>query len=419
MQQPRSRLSGGTWGRFDLQMRENRQMARRRLVVAFVFGLVLTATASAQTPESEKAAVDARIAALQAEIAASKAEQGVLTTQLSAVVDELESAQAAVDSAQTTLSSLESELASAQARLDQLTALLDRQTRRLERLQAEHAKAVGILEARVRAAYIDEQPDLLAFLVSASTFDEVIDSVELVSRINAQDRRIATQVQRAKVRAAAERRATIETKRLQVATVSVIDARTDEARVARDALAGDRDRLAAVRSIKQTALASTQESREEYLREVEALAAQSAALAARIQEAQRGAGSTGSGRPSAAGLIWPCDGVVVSGFGMRWGRMHEGLDIGCAYGTPNRAAAAGTVIYSGWLGGYGNLIVIDHGNGLSTAYAHASTLVAGVGQSVAQGETVSLVGSTGNSSGPHLHFEVRVNGTALDPLGYL
>ncbi len=400
-------------------MRENRQMARRRLVVAFVLGLVLTATASAQTPESEKAAVDARIAALQAEIAASKAEQGVLTTQLSAVVDELESAQAAVDSAQATLSSLESELASAQDRLDQLTALLDRQTRRLERLQAEHAKAVGILEARVRAAYIDEQPDLLAFLVSASTFDEVIDSVELVSRINAQDRRIATQVQRAKVRAAAERRATIETKRLQVATVSVIDARTDEARVARDALAGDRDRLAAVRSIKQTALASTQESREEYLREVEALAAQSAALAARIQEAQRGAGSTGGGRPSAAGLSWPCDGVVVSGFGMRWGRMHEGLDIGCANGTPNRAAAAGTVIYSGWLGGYGNLIVIDHGNGLSTAYAHASTLVAGVGQSVSQGETVSLVGSTGNSSGPHLHFEVRVNGTAVDPLGYL
>ena len=79
-------------------------------------------------------------------------------------------------------------------------------------------------------------------------------------------------------------------------------------------------------------------------------------------------------------------------------------------GTPIRAAAAGTVIYSGWLGGYGNLVVIDHGNGLSTAYAHASSILVGVGQQVTQGETVSLVGSTGNSSGPHLHFEVRVNG---------
>jgi murein DD-endopeptidase MepM/ murein hydrolase activator NlpD len=174
-----------------------------------------------------------------------------------------------------------------------------------------------------------------------------------------------------------------------------------------------------VRSIKQSALAGTREDREEYIREVEALAAESAALAARIQEAQRSAGSTGGGQPSAAGLVWPCDGVVVSGFGMRWGRLHEGIDIGCAYGTPNRAAAAGTVIHSGWLGGYGNLVVVDHGNGLSTAYAHASALLVGVGQTVSQGETVSLVGSTGNSSGPHLHFEVRVDGVAVDPLFYL
>jgi murein DD-endopeptidase MepM/ murein hydrolase activator NlpD len=283
----------------------------------------------------------------------------------------------------------------------------------------EHAKAVSILEERVRAAYIDEPPDLVAFLVSASSFDEVIDSVELVSRISAQDRHIAKQVELAKARTAAERRATAQTRRLQAATVSVIGARTDEARAARDQLAGDRDRLASVRSLKQSALAGTRDSREEYLREVEALAAQSAALAARIQEAQRAAGSTGGGEPSAAGLVWPCDGVVVSGYGMRWGRLHEGIDIGCAFGTPNRAAAAGTVIYSGWLGGYGNLVVVDHGNGLSTAYAHASTLLVGVGQSVAQGETVSLVGSTGNSSGPHLHFEVRVNGVAVDPLFYL
>ena len=401
-------------------MGENRNMGRRSLAsVALVLGLALTAAASAQTPESEKAAVDARISALQAEIAEAKAKEGVLTTQLSAVVAELESAQAAVESAEAALSGLEAELASAQARLEQLTTLLERQTRRLERLQAEHAKAVGILEARVRAAYIDEPPDLVSFLVSASSFDEVIDSVELVSRIGAQDRRIANQVERAKRRAAAERRATIETKRLQAATVSVISERTAEARVVRDELAGDRDRLGTVQSLKRSALENAQETREEYLQEVEGLLAQSAALAARIQEAQRGAGSTGSGQPSAAGMIWPCDGVVVSGFGMRWGRMHEGIDIGCAYGTPNRAAASGTVIYSGWLGGYGNLVVVDHGNGLSTAYAHASTLLVGVGQSVSQGETVSLVGSTGNSSGPHLHFEVRVNGVAVDPLLYL
>ena len=153
--------------------------------------------------------------------------------------------------------------------------------------------------------------------------------------------------------------------------------------------------------------------------QVESLAAESASLAAAIQSAQSSAGSSGTGAPSASGFIWPVNGPVVSGFGMRWGRMHEGIDIAASSGTPVHAAAAGTVIHAGWLGGYGNLVVVDHGNGLSTAYAHASAILVAVGQNVAQGETVSLVGSTGNSTGPHLHFEVRVNGSAVDPLLYL
>lgn len=395
-------------------------MQRRWLALlglAVVLGVA--APASGQGIEDDKAALDARIASLQAEIEASKQQEGVLTTQLSAIVAELEGAQEAVDEAQSSVSALEAELASAQTRLEELTDLLAEQTRNLERLQAEHRRAVKILEARIRAIYIDEPPDLLSFLVSAASFDDLIDNVEFMGRIGAQDEAIADQVERAKMRAAAERRATAKTKRLQAAAVSEISARTSEARAARDRLAGNRDSLAQAEALKASALSDSRESREEYLREVEALAAQSAALTAKIQSAQQGAGSSGTGQPSAAGLIWPCDGVVVSGFGMRWGRMHEGIDIGCAYGTPNRAAAAGTVIYAGWLGGYGNLVVVDHGNGLSTAYAHASSILVRVGQTVSQGETVSLVGSTGNSSGPHLHFEVRANGTAVDPLGYL
>ncbi len=99
--------------------------------------------------------------------------------------------------------------------------------------------------------------------------------------------------------------------------------------------------------------------------------------------------------------------------------MHEGIDIAASTGAPIWAAAAGTVIHAGWLGGYGNLVVLDHGNGLATAYAHCSAILVGVGQTVAQGETIALVGSTGHSTGPHLHFEVRVNGVAVDPLLYL
>ena len=265
--------------------------------------------------------------------------------------------------------------------------LLGEQTRRLQRLQAEYRRAVAILEARVRAIYIEEEPDALSVLVSATTFGDLIDGYEFVNRIGLQDQRIAAQVETAKRLAAAKRRATERTQRLTAATVSVIAARTDEARIVRNELASNRDTLAAARRLKQSALATSRETREEYLQEVEALAAQSASLAAAIRDAQAQAGSTGTGTPSASGFIWPVNGTVVSGFGMRWGRMHEGIDITASSGTPIWAAAAGTVIHAGWLGGYGNLVVVDHGNGLATAYAHASAILVGVGQQVSQGET--------------------------------
>jgi len=384
-------------------------------------GLAFVATAAGQNPAEEKAAIDARIAELRAQIEAAREREGVLTTQLSAIAEELEQAQAAVEEAQGRLDAVEAELAAEQQRLDELTRLLEEQTRRLVRLQAEYRKAVGVLEARLRVIYMEEPPDVLSFLVSASSFDEIIDSVEFLNRIGRQDKRIAAQVKAAREKAAAERAATQRTRRLQVATVSVIAAKASEARTVRDRLTASRDTLSSAKSLKASALAESRHSREEYLHEADALAAESAALAAAIQEAQaqNAASSTGTGAVSASGFIWPVNGVVVSGFGMRWGRMHEGIDIAASTGTPIWAAAGGTVIWSGWRGGYGNCVVVDHGNGLATLYAHASALLVGVGQRVSQGETVALVGSTGNSSGPHLHFEVRVNGVAADPLLYL
>ncbi|MDQ3381448.1 MAG: peptidoglycan DD-metalloendopeptidase family protein [Actinomycetota bacterium] len=392
---------------------------RRRLGVVVGLALVFVASAAGQDPGTEKAQVDQRIAELQAEIAAAKENEGVLTSQLGEVVTELRGAQSAVESAEGSLELLESELATEQNRLERLTALLDEQTRRLRRLQEEYRRAVEILEARVRAIYIEEEPNTLSVLVSATTFGDLIDSYEFVNRIGSQDRRIARQVETAKRLAAEKRRATERTQRLTAATVSVIAARTEEARTVRNELASNRDTLAAARRLKKSALASTRETREEYLQEVVALAAQSASLADAIRNAQANAASTGTGAPSASGFIWPVNGPVVSVFGWRWGRMHEGIDIAAPMGASVWAAAAGTVIHSGWLGGYGLLVVVDHGNGLATAYAHNSSLLVGVGQRVSQGETISLVGSTGNSSGPHVHFEVRANGAAVDPLFYL
>jgi murein DD-endopeptidase MepM/ murein hydrolase activator NlpD len=393
-------------------------MGRRFLLVsACALALGVATSASGQDIVSDKARVDRRIAELERQIDAANEREGVLTSQLSAVASELRAAQAAVDRAQESLDLLEAELAHERARLKRLTALLAVQTRRLERLKREHRRAVQVLEQRVRAAYMEERPDVVSFLVSASSFADLIDSYDFLSRIGEQDQEIAREVEAAKTKAANERRATARTRALTAATVSVISARTMEARSVRDRLAAGRDDLAAVRQLKRSALAGARETREEYLEEVEALAAQSAALAARIRAAQAPA-STGTGE-SSSGLIWPVDGPVTSGFGMRWGRMHEGIDIAVPTGTPVRASAAGSVIHSGWLGGYGYLVVVDHGNGLATAYAHNSSLLVAAGQRVSQGQTVALSGSTGNSSGPHVHFEVRVNGAAVDPLLYL
>jgi len=129
------------------------------------------------------------------------------------------------------------------------------------------------------------------------------------------------------------------------------------------------------------------------------------------------ASSRGSG--SVGGLVWPLRGPITSGFGRRWGSFHPGLDIDGQTGDTFYAPADGTVVSSGWDGGYGKSIVIDHGNGVQTRYGHASVLLVKAGQRVNRGQAIGLVGSTGYSTGSHLHFEVIVNGTKVNPLNYL
>jgi len=118
-------------------------------------------------------------------------------------------------------------------------------------------------------------------------------------------------------------------------------------------------------------------------------------------------------------FIWPTRGTVSSRFGTRWGILHAGIDIANSKGTPVYAADSGTVTFSGYSGNYGNLIKISHGSGLETRYAHLSSRLVSSGQKVQKGQLIGYMGSTGNATGSHLHFEVRVNGTAVNPLKYL
>ena len=161
--------------------------------------------------------------------------------------------------------------------------------------------------------------------------------------------------------------------------------------------------------------------------EVDALSKEDASLRAVISQesartaAQRSSRSGGAveTRVGGGGMIWPVNGPVTSEYGSRWGRLHAGIDIGAPNGTPIRAAKAGTVIFAGSQGGYGQAVVIDHGGGLTTLYAHQSRLGSQAGQDVDAGEVIGYVGSTGNSTGNHLHFETRVDGSPQNPRRYL
>ncbi|HZJ82956.1 MAG TPA: peptidoglycan DD-metalloendopeptidase family protein [Clostridia bacterium] len=135
----------------------------------------------------------------------------------------------------------------------------------------------------------------------------------------------------------------------------------------------------------------------------------------------RGNSSSGTGSGKGSGSMrWPASGRLSSGFGQRWGRLHAGIDIAAPTGTPIYAADGGTVNYSAFnSGGYGNLIKISHGGGITTSYAHMSSRVASKGNKVSKGQLIGYVGSTGRSTGPHLHFEVRVNGSRKNPINYL
>jgi len=399
-------------------------MIGARLFVVVLVGLLLVG-AAAGDPGSDKARVDDRLADLRATVEASETQEGVLTEELSAVAGLVRELAAGVAAQQARLGVLEAELGSARQRLAELTETIRVQTIRFERLKQEQAVALRRLEQRVRAIYVSDDPDLISFLVGTTSFTDLLDKLELVSRISGQDERILARVEAARDGVADARRKTRAARTEAVATERAVAAQTAEQQGVVTRLVASQNELVAARSAKQTTLASIQDDQTHALEEIQALEVQSEALAARIREAQAAAAAAASAPsivPPTGGsglLAWPVSGPVTSGFGPRWGRMHEGIDISVPEGTPVRSAAAGTVIYAGWLGGYGNLVVVDHGNGLSTGYAHNSSYASSVGQPIAAGETISYSGNTGNSSGPHVHFEVRVGGSAVDPLGYL
>ena len=397
---------------------------RLRLSIGLLLaGLVLFASPVASGQESaseQKRMVDGRIGALEEKIQAAREREGVLSSEIEVVSDKIDALQSDVDAASARLGELETVLALHQRKLDRLNALYELQTRKLVFLQRQHREAVARLSKRLVEIYTSERTSSLSVVLESGNFSDMLDQLEFLSTIGRQDHKIALEVESAKLQMQETRNSTRRTRRQVAETTRAVAARTAEQRAVRDRLAWSQRELATARRDKRTTLASVREDKEEAIGHMRDLQAQSAALGAKIRSAQSSSiVPAPTGAASAAGFVWPVHGVLTSGFGWRWGRMHEGVDIAVANGTPVVAAKAGVVIVAGWMGGYGNLVVVDHGGGVATAYGHNTSVTVGIGQQVEQGQLIAYSGSTGHSTGPHVHFEVRINGSAVDPMGYL
>ena len=374
-------------------------------------------------PADEKADVDRRLERAQERLSEARGRESVLTDQVQGYTDRIRVLEARLGPLRARAARLAQELAELRSRLERLTTRLAVEQHRLAEAEAALARRQELLGRRLRNLSARGEPDPVLVLMESGSLSAAIETADVLQAIVDRDRDLAQSVSRygdevratrdaiAAVRAdvaRSEARAEVASERADAAKA---DLETQEAGV-KKLMAGRRALLDDVRGDRRTIEAEARD-----------LQKRSAALAAKIRAAQGipsgPSGSVAVGTPSSSGLVWPVSGAITSGFGPRWGRMHEGIDVAGSSGTPIAAAAGGTVIVAGPQGGYGNLVVLDHGGGLSTAYAHLSSIAVSTGQSVGQGTVVGGMGTTGNSTGVHLHFEVRVNGGAVNPRGYL
>ena len=365
--------------------------------------------------------LDDQVQDLQGQIDSSRLEQENWQQVIEDVSAKLKQIQADLDAANARLQSIRSRQAEINAQIVQTQ-------NEIVKMEAYLKTRQNVLNRRVRAIYMHGQLNYLEVILGANSFSDFANRVELLKRVIRSDYNLILEIQKQKAAIEAKKAQLEEDKRQLDAlaaeaekTQQEIAAKKAEQQKVLDAAKSNKAAAAQMEQDLNAQLASVRNLIQQRL-----AAAEAARQAAQQASSDEGGGGSDDNYVQGTGAMgWPCSGPITSPFGYRTHPIfgttifHAGIDIGVDYGTPIHAADSGVVVYSGWISGYGNAVIIDHGGGISTLYGHNQSLAVSEGQSVSKGSVIAYAGSTGNSTGPHCHFEVDVNGSPVNPMGYL
>lgn len=403
---------------------------RIRSILTFVLAVSLPLVLWAALPLVSGADDHGRVNRLQRKIDAAQGRLNgvngrahVLTSDISAYTRRIDTLQGGITRLQRRQNTIQADLDAKQRELAGTQTKLRDVRGRLVRLRARLNHARAVLAQRLVQIYKSDAPDLVSIVLNAHGFADLLESSAFLERIGRQDRQIIVAVRDAKAQATTAEQTLSDLERGQQEIAGAIrDRRNVVAKVKLD-LVSKREDVDRARAGKRDLLRRVKASASDLHEHIDYLQSEQAKIERRIRAAQqRSAGTLPAGPIRAGGMfIWPVNGPITSPFceTRSWERCHPGIDIGVPSGTPIRAAGSGTVSIAGPVSGYGNYTCVQHAGPLSTCYAHQSQFLVSVGQHVAQGQVIGISGCTGLCFGPHLHFEVRVNGSVVNPLNYL
>lgn len=392
-------------------------MRARHASICLIVGLLAYALVGPAFSQAQKLQeVEKKISTTQSKIGKRKGTERVLTSDIRRWNSRIDRLQGSIGTLQTRQSRIEQDLDSKRAKLERTQQELRFQRARQSRLKAKLDGGRKLLAQRLLDLYQADKPDLVSVVIDSKGFADLVQRAEFIGRIQRQDTQVLTLVKTAKADATetADRLDKLEDGQRKLA--DTVQRRRDEVAGVKRNLINTRVGYSKTKSDKARALASVRDQRKTLENHLSDLVKESNRIQGVLSNVGAGPIKAGSGR-----FIWPIDGTLTSPFceSRAWESCHPGIDIAAPTGTPIRAADGGTVRIAGWTGGYGNYTCIQHTATLSTCYGHQSAIRVRVGQSVNKGQVIGLVGSTGHSTGPHLHFEVRINGAVANPMSYL